>query len=325
MRTRSVIFNAALVFAAIPLLVHAQGFTPTKPVEFVTHTGVGAGGDVLARYLANVMEKEKLLPVRMHVANKTGGGGQTAMAYLVEKAGDTHTISLYTGIWISNPLMLPEAKTTMKDLTSLVRLLLEPGLIVVKSDSPFRTFNDFIDEAKRNPGTLKQSGSLVGGRDWMLRVLLMKQTGANWAFIPFPVMGERLGALLGGHTNILLVDPQETGEHIRAGTLRVIVQVADNRLPPYPNVPTMKEAGFDVPNIPVVRGVVAPPGIPREAVAYWEGVFAKLVRTPAWKKYLEDNVLEDGFQRSAEQSKFFDEYAETMRGVMREGGIKIVR
>lgn len=56
MRTRSVIFNAALVFAAIPLLVHAQGFTPTKPVEFVTHTGVGAGGDVLARYLANVME-----------------------------------------------------------------------------------------------------------------------------------------------------------------------------------------------------------------------------------------------------------------------------
>lgn len=255
----------------------------------------------------------------MHVANKTGGGGQTAMAYLVEKAGDTHTISLYTGIWISNPLMLPEAKTTMKDLTSLVRLLLEPGLIVVKSDSPFRTFNDFIDEAKRNPGTLKQSGSLVGGRDWMLRVLLMKQTGANWAFIPFPVMGERLGALLGGHTNILLVDPQETGEHIRAGTLRVIVQVADNRLPPYPNVPTMKEAGFDVPNLPVVRGVVAPPGIPREAVAYWEGVFAKLVRTPAWKKYLEDNVLEDGFQRSAEQSKFFDEYAETMRGVMREG------
>ncbi len=325
MRARSVIFNAALVFAAIPLLVHAQGFTPTKPVEFVTHTGVGAGGDVLARYLANVMEKEKLLPVRMHVANKTGGGGQTAMAYLVEKAGDTHTISLYTGIWISNPLMLPEAKTTMKDLTSLVRLLLEPGLIVVKSDSPFRTFNDFIDEAKRNPGTLKQSGSLVGGRDWMLRVLLMKQTGANWAFIPFPVMGERLGALLGGHTNILLVDPQETGEHIRAGTLRVIVQIADNRLPPYPNVPTMKEAGFDVPNIPVVRGVVAPPGIPREAVAYWEGVFAKLVRTPAWRKYLEDNVLEDGFQRSAEQSKFFDEYAETMRGVMREGGIKIVR
>jgi putative tricarboxylic transport membrane protein len=325
MRTRPAIVTAAFVLAAVPLCVPAQGFVPTKPVEFVTHTGVGAGGDVLARYIANVMEKEKLVPVRMHVVNKTGGGGQTAMAYLVEKRGDTHVISVYTGIWISNPLMLPEARTTMKDLTSLVRLLAEPGLIVVKSDSPFNTYNDFIEAAKRDPGALKQSGSLVGGRDWVLRQLLIKQTGANWAFIPFPVMADRLGALLGGHTNILLVDPQEAGEHIRAGTLRVIVQVADRRLPPYPDVPTLKEAGFDVPSMPLFRGVVAPPGIPREAVAYWEDVFARMVKTAAWRKYLEDNVLEDGFQRSADQSKFFDEYADAMRAIFRDGGIKVVR
>lgn len=325
MRTRPALVTAAFVLAAIPLPVPAQGFVPTKPVEFVTHTGVGAGGDVLARFIANAMEKEKLLPVRMHVANKTGGGGQTAMAYLVEKRGDTHTISVYTGIWISNPLMLPEAKTTMKDLTSLVRLLGEPGLIVVRSDSPIKTFGDFIEAAKRKPGELKQSGSLVGGRDWVLRQLIGKQTGANWAFIPFPTMADRLGALLGGHTTIQLVDPQEAGEHIRSGALRVIVQVADKRLGPYPNVPTLKEAGFDVPSMTLFRGVVAPPGIPREVVAYWENVFAKFVQTPTWKKYLEDNVLEDGFQRSAEQSKFFDEYADTMRAIFRDGGIKVVR
>lgn len=325
MRTRPALVTAAFVLAAIPLPVPAQGFVPTKPVEFVTHTGVGAGGDVLARFIANAMEKEKLLPVRMHVANKTGGGGQTAMAYLVEKRGDTHTISVYTGIWISNPLMLPEAKTTMKDLTSLVRLLSEPGLIVVRSDSPIKTFGDFIEAAKRKPGELKQSGSLVGGRDWVLRQLIGKQTGANWAFIPFPTMADRLGALLGGHTTIQLVDPQEAGEHIRSGALRVIVQVADSRLPPYPNVPTLKEAGFDVPSMPLFRGVVAPPGIPREAVAYWEDLFARFAKTPSWRKYLADNVLEDGFQRSAEQSKFFDEYADAMRAIFRDGGIKVVR
>jgi putative tricarboxylic transport membrane protein len=325
MRTRPVIVTVAFVLAAIPPSVPAQGFVPTKPVEFVTHTGVGAGGDVLARFIANAMEKEKLLPVRMHVANKTGGGGQTAMAYLVEKRGDTHTISVYTGIWISNPLMLPEAKTTMKDLTSVIRLLGEPGLIVVKSDSPIKTFGDFIEAAKRKPGELKQSGSLVGGRDWVLRQLIGKQTGANWAFIPFPTMADRLGALLGGHTTIQLVDPQEAGEHIRSGALRVVVQVADKRLGPYPNVPTLKEAGFDVPSMTLYRGVVAPPGIPREAVAYWENVFAKFVQTPTWRKYLEDNVLEDGFQRSADQSKFFDEYADTMRAIFRDGGIKVVR
>jgi putative tricarboxylic transport membrane protein len=165
----------------------------------------------------------------------------------------------------------------------------------------------------------------VGGRDWVLRQLIGKQTGANWAFIPFPTMADRLGALLGGHTTIQLVDPQEAGEHIRSGTLRVIVQVADSRLPPYPNVPTLKEAGFDVPSMPLFRGVVAPPGIPREAVAYWEDLFARFAKTPSWRKYLEDNVLEDGFQRSAEQSKFFDEYADAMRAIFRDGGIKVVR
>jgi len=319
------LFVAALVPAAVSIPVCAQAFKPTKPVEIVVHTGPGGGADVLARFMANAMEKEKLLPVRMHVVNKTGGGGQTAMAYLVEKRGDNHIVAPFLSLFFTVPLMTPEAKVTMKDVTTVVRLLYEPSLVAVKSDSPFKTLGDFIDAAKKNPGQRKQSSASLGGRDWMVRQLLMKNTGANWAFIPFPTMADRLGALLGGHTTIQLVDPQEAGEHIRSGALRVVVQVADKRLGPYPNVPTLKEAGFDVPSMTLYRGVVAPPGIPREVVAYWENVFAKFVQTPTWKKYLEDNVLEDGFQRSADQSKFFDEYADTMRAIFRDGGIKVVR
>ena len=81
------------------------GFKPTKPIEFVTHTGPGGGGDVFARAIAAAMEKERLMPVRMQVVNKTGGGGQTAMSYLVEKKGDTHTIAVFTGLWFTNPIM----------------------------------------------------------------------------------------------------------------------------------------------------------------------------------------------------------------------------
>ena len=323
MKTRSLV--VALVLAAIASPIAAQGFKPNKPIEFVTHTGPGGGGDVLARAISAAMEKEKLMPVRMQVVNKTGGGGHTAMSYLVEKKGDTHTIAVFTGLWFTNPIMRAEANITLKDLTPLVRLVLEPAMIVVKSDSPYKSLKDFIDAAKQNPGQLKQSAGSLGARDWVVRQLLMKNPGASWAYISFPGGGERIAALLGGHVNMMVIEPQEAGEHIRAGNMRVIAQIADKRLPPFPDVPTVQEAGFDIPNVPQVRGIIGPPGMPAEAVAYWEDVFARFVKTPSWRKYLEDQLFEDGFQRSAELNKFIDQYSETTRGILREGGVKVVR
>jgi len=324
MKTRSAVFTAALVVAAIVAPAGAQDFKPTRPIEFVTHTGPGGGGDVFARAISSAMEKEKLMPVRMQVVNKTGGGGHTAMSYLVEKKGEAHTIATFTGLWFTNPIMRQEANITLKDLTPLVRLVLEPALIAVRSDSPYKTMKDIIDAAKANPGQLKQSAGSLGARDWLVRQLLMKQTGANWAYISFPGGGERIAALLGGHVNFMLIEPQEAGEHIRAGNMRVIAQITDKRLPVFPNVPTIKEAGFDA-NVPQVRGIVGPPGLSPQAISYWEEAFAKFVKTPSWRKYLQDELFDDGFMRSAELNKFIDEYSEITRGILKEGGVKVVR
>ncbi|HEU4441351.1 MAG TPA: tripartite tricarboxylate transporter substrate-binding protein, partial [Burkholderiales bacterium] len=136
----------------------AQGFTPTRPIELVVHTGPGGGSDVLARAMANMLEKEKLLPVRAQVANKPGGGGVVAAAYLAEKKGETHTIGIFTGVWLTNPLTSNEAKVSLKDLTPIARLLLEPAVIAVKADAPYKTLTDFVNAAKQKPGELKQSG-----------------------------------------------------------------------------------------------------------------------------------------------------------------------
>jgi putative tricarboxylic transport membrane protein len=325
MKLRPVCLFLIVAFSVLGSGLAAAQFKPSKPIEFVTHTGPGGGGDVLARAIAGAMEKEKLMSVRMQVVNKTGGGGHTAMSYLVEKKGETHTIAVFTGLWFTNPIMRAEANITMKDLTPLVRLVLEPAMLVVKNDAPYKSLKDFIDAAKRNPGQLKQSAGSIGARDWLVRQLLMKNTGASWAYISFPGGGERIAALLGGHVNIMLIEPQEAGEHIRAGNLRVIAQVSEQRLPAFSNVPTIKESGFDIPNVPQPRGIVAPPGIPADAVAYWEEVFEKFVKTASWRKYLEDNLFEDGFQRSAELGKFIDQYSETTRNILREGGVKVAR
>jgi putative tricarboxylic transport membrane protein len=319
--------NVAMVAAALFALAagEAQAYKPTRPVEVVVHTGPGGGSDLLARAVATMMEKEKLLPVRMQVVNKTGGGSAVAAAYLAEKAGDPNTIGFFTGVWLTTPLTTDKAKVTLRDLTPIARLVLEPALIAVKGDSPYKTLKDFIAAAKQKPGELKQSGGSITSRDNVVRELLQKQTGARWAFISFPGGGERIAALLGGHVDMMVIEPEEAGEHIRAGNMRVLAQVTEQRLPHFPNVPTLKEAGFDVPIVPQVRGVVAPPGIPAENVAYWEDVFRKLTRTASWKKFLEDNQFEDGYQNAADLAKFYDQFTDRMRAILQDAGVKTVR
>jgi putative tricarboxylic transport membrane protein len=315
----------AVLGLAVALPALSQGFTPTKPVEAVVHTGPGGGSDLLARAVALMIEKEKLLPVRLQVVNKTGGGGAVAAAYLAEKKGETHTIGFFTGVWLTNPLTSAEAKVSLKDLTPVARLVLEPALIAVKADAPFKTLADFVNAAKQKPGELKQSGGSITSRDNVVRQQLQKAGGARWQFISFPGGGERIAALLGGHVNMMVIEPAEAGEHIRAGNMRVLAQVTESRLAAFPNVPTLKEAGFNVTPVPQVRGIVAPPGIPRENVAYWEGVFKKLTQTDSWKKFLADNQFEDGYQNAADLAKFYDEFTGQMRGILQEAGIKTVR
>jgi putative tricarboxylic transport membrane protein len=313
---------ASLVFA---VGVHAQGYKPTRPVELVVHTGPGGGSDVFARAITVMFEREKLVPVRVNVVNKTGGNGNVAIAYLAEKKGDLNTIGFFTGAQLTGYLVSKEATVTIRDLTPVARLVLEPAVIAVKADAPYKTLRDFVEAAKKNPGQLKQSGGSITSRDNVVRQLLQQASGAHWAYISFPGGGERIAALLGGHVNMMVIEPEEAGEHIRAGNMRVLAAVAENRLSRFPDVPTLKQAGFDVPVVPQVRGVVAPPGIPKANLEYWEGVFKRLAQTASFKKYLEDNQFEAGYLDSPGLVKFLDSYFEQMRGILKDAGIKTVR
>ena len=320
----------------VPLLVTAmaavvsnfawsQEFKPSKSIEAVVHTGPGGGSDLFARAIAELLQKEKLVSQRLQVVNKSGGGSAVAMSYLAEKKGETHTIGFFTGVWVTNPLTTAEANVTVKDLTPVARLVLEPAVIVVKADSPYKNMKDFVEAAKKSPNQLRQSGGSVTSRDNLVRLLIQKATGTLWTFISFPSGGERLSNLLGGHVQMMVIEPQEAGEQIRAGNLRVIASLTEKRLASLPDVPTLKEQGIDVPLIPQARGVLAPPAAPREVVQYWEGVFDRFVKTPTWKQYVEQNQFEDGYLKGAALSKFFDDLTVQMRDVLKEAGAKVVR
>jgi len=314
---------AAVAFAAPAL---AADWKPTKPVDIIVHTGPGGGSDLLARAVVTMIEKEKLVPgVRFNVINKPGGNGAVAAAALAERKGDPNTIGFITSVWIAGPLTSAEAKVTVHDLKPIAQLMLEPAVFVVRADSPFKTLKDFIDAAKAKPGALKQSGGSVTSRDNIIRLSLQHATGAKWAFVSFQGGGERLAALLGGHVDIMVIEPQEAGEQVRAGKLRVLAQLSDKRLPGWADVPTLKEAGFDVTPTPQIRAVVAPPEQPAEASAYWEHLFDTLRNSASWKKYIADNQLEESYLPGPGLRKSIVDIEKQLREQYQLAGIKTVR
>jgi putative tricarboxylic transport membrane protein len=324
---KSYLLSAALAVLAVISVDSSwsQEFKPSKQIEAVVHTGPGGGSDILARAIAEMLQKEKLITQRMQVVNKSGGGSAVAMSYLAEKKGEAHTIGFFTGVWVTNPLTMSEATVTIKDLTPIVRLMLEPAVVAVKADAPYKDMKDFIEAAKKSPNQLRQSGGSVTGRDNLMRLLIQKATGAQWTYISFPSGGERLSNLLGGHVQMMVIEPQEAGEQIRAGNLRVIASLTEKRLASMPNVPTIREQGIDVTIIPQARGVVAPPAAAKEVVQYWEGVFDRFVKTTSWKQYVEQNQFEEGYLKGPPLNKFFDDLTVLMRNVLKEAGAKVVR
>jgi putative tricarboxylic transport membrane protein len=323
-QTLKLLAGSAMVAAALGAApVHA--FKPERPIEFMVHSGPGAGNDVFARAVQGLLEKTKLAPQTINILNKTGGGGLVAMSYLGEKKGEAHLLAVFTSVWFVNPQIREKAKVTMQDLTPIARLILEPAVMTVRADSPYKTAKAFFDAAKANPGKMKQSGGSLTSRDNTLRQLLMKETGANWQFISMKSGGERVAALLGGHVDMYIMEPAEAEEQIRAGKIRVLATLMDKRIPSLPDVATIKEQGYNIPEVPQARGFVGPPGMAADVKNYYVELLSKLHKTPEWAGFLKDNRYEDGFLTGPGLDKFFNEYTQTMRGILKEAGIKLVR
>ncbi len=304
---------------------NALAFQPTGPIEVVVHSAPGGGSDVFARALAEIVTKEKLLSQPLRIVNKTAGAGLEAMAYLVEKKGADHTIAIFTNTWVATPLTRKDAKHTVKDLTPVVRLVLEPTIAVVRGDSPYKSMSDFVAAAKKDPGALKQAGGSVTAIESLTGLLLQSATGAKWTFIPTPAIKDRIGGVLAGDVHIIIPQPQDVNDHIAAGRLRPIAALTEKRLAMLPNLPTIKEQGINVPIIANARGVLAPPGVAKEVVEFWEDFFARLVKTPSWRKYLEENQVEDVFIKGGELGPFLDEQTVLMRSVLQQAGVTVAR
>jgi len=312
--------RAALLAGLAVAATAAAGSLAAQEVELLVHSAPGGGSDVFAKAIVEMVEAEKLLPQRLRIVNKTAGASAEAMAYLMQKRGDPNTIAVFTNTWLTTPLTRKGAAHTIKDFTPLARLVFEPTIAVVRADSPYRTLAEFVADAKRRPGALKQAGGSPTAIESMTGLLIQHATGAKWTFVPTPAVADRMKNLAAGSVDIVIPQPQDAAEYLAAGKARAVAAITERRLSVLPEVPTVAEQGIVIPIIANVRGIVGPPGMPAAAVAYWEGVFARLAKTKSWRAYVAENHVEDVFLRGAEMPAFLDEQIELMRKMLRAAG-----
>jgi len=271
--------------------VHASGAGyPEKAIEFTVPFAAGGGSDIMARTIAAIIEKEKLLPQPLVVVNRPGASGVLGYMHVGQKAGDPYALTTATSSFIIQPL-LGKMKLSYRDYTLVAGLALDEFVLAVPAASPYRTVRDLIEAARRAPKGVKVGGTSAPSIDSIITHLLEKATGVQFNFIAFKSGGEVMTNLLGGHIDIASANPGEALAQIQAGKARVLAAASNKRLKVLPDVPTLRESGIDV-VVTQWRGVAAPRGLPRDAEAALVSAFKRLSDSKTWQeKYLAENNL----------------------------------
>jgi len=284
-------FAKLLLLAAIPCAALAQGWKPTKDVEFVIPFGLGGGADLMARVIHKVIVEQKLVPASIALVNKPGGGGAAGIGYVAaSRKGDPHTLILINGTTQITPILNPKART-LTEVKPVMNLMLDDFLLFVRGDAPWKNMGDFVKDAKSKPAK-SVAFSTGGTTDVMAVTVLSKATGVQYNTVSFNSGGEALTALLGGHVQASMGNPLEFMGQLEARKVRALGVVRDKRFPGLADVPTMQEQGIKTPNFQMWRGIAIPKDAPDAARAYWEGVMTKVNASEAMQQYYKDNVAQ---------------------------------
>ncbi|HOX31688.1 MAG TPA: tripartite tricarboxylate transporter substrate-binding protein [Spirochaetales bacterium] len=318
------ILACALIIAAA-FGASAAPWKPTKTIELVAPANPGGGWDMLCRVVQKSLVDEKLVEKNVIVVNKPGGGGSVGWTYLKGKKGQGEYLAATSTLLMLNQL-LGSSELTYKDFTPIAALQSEWISITVQADSPYKSINDLMTAIKADPSAVPIGvGPTLGNNDHLLILRLAKSYGidpAKLKFIVYPgAGGEIVPALLGGHIKCTTIGLAEVLEQHKAGKMRVLGVSSPAPLAFLPGVKTFKEQGLDV-VFPHWRGIIAAPGLKPEQVAYWDGVFGKMVQTKTWKEQIEKLGWSDFYQNAAAHSKFLAEQTGIFDDLLTSVGLK---
>jgi putative tricarboxylic transport membrane protein len=175
--------------------------------------------------------------------------------------------------------------------------------IAVRPDSAFKSAKELIEAARANPKTISLGLGAVGGASHYLPYMLEKMSGARFNMVSMKSGSEAVLAVMGGHVQATTEQLAEMTELVAGKKMRILAVASQKRLTGMPDVPTLKEQGYDL-HIGGGRGFVAPAGIPAEAAAVLESTLAKVYRSPAWQDYMKRNAYEEVYMNGSEFSRY---------------------
>jgi len=321
MKRSSTVLGLALL-AFVSGLVSAASY-PSKVVEMVVAGNAGGGLDLTGRALENALRDARLFSQSFAIKNMGGAGGNIAKSYVSQKKGDPHVIYVESNRIYVNKIV-GTTELDQRDITPIGRLITEYLVWVVRADSPFTSAKEVLAKLKGDPSSVVFGVGTVPSNDQMNILRPAMASGVDprkVQLVPFKAGGDLMIQLLGGHVAVISTGLSEAIEQVKAGKVRVIAVSSPQPLPgELSNVPTWRSIGIDV-SILHWRGLFAPPGIPAEAVKYWDDTLGKLVKTDAWKKALEKHGWYDAYADSATFRTSLDEETKVYAQILTELGM----
>ena len=294
--------GAAAVLAGAAV---AQDF-PTRPIQLMVAFPPGGSTDIGARVVAAIAEKA--LGQTITVVNKGGAGGQVGWTDMVRQKPDGYYIG-FINLPATNTVILdPERKAifTEKDFTPIINQVLDPGVIWVRADSPYKTAKDLVEAAKKSPNTIRAATTGILSDDH-LAILMMEEAapGAIYRIVHLDGGATQFKEIMGGNIDVAFDNVGSIVPRVRSGEVRALMVMDEARSKFLPDVPTSKESGFPTVISSSTRGIAGPKGMPAPIVNKLRDVLQKAMADPEHVKKLEDQGLAIKVMVGAEYDKYF--------------------
>ena len=310
----------ALLAAAATFPAHAQQF-PNRPITMIVPFPPGGIADITGRPLAVAMSKHLGQPVV--VENKAGAGGAVGHAFVAKAKPDGYTIMTA----LSSIVVIPEADKVngrpstyqMSDFTSIALVSADPTILLVPTDSPWKTLKDLIDDARARPGKISYASSGVYGTIHTCFEMLAQAADVKLLHVPYKGGGPAMTALIAGETNLGAQSPGVANPHLKSGKIRTLGSWAGTRTAALPDVPTMKEQGFDV-EFYIWAGVFAPAGLPADVRDRITAAVRASMQDPEFQKAMVNVNTPINYKEGREFDVFLDADTKRLAEVVRKMG-----
>ncbi len=277
---------------------------PTKTINLVISATPGGPSDLHARILAEIVGKEFGVPIV--IINKPGPGGALGAGTVAGEKPDGYTFLVtQAGTLTSNFALFPSLPYKRTDLVPVFRSIIVPANVAVKADAPWKTFPDFVDAAKKNPGKFR-----LGINSANINLLfdgLVSHTGIDVTRLMYKGASDSLMALLGGHVEMSADSVTPMVPHVQAGKIRLVAAIGAARNKHYPDVPTLAEFGYQNFSRDMWNGFFAPAGLPPAIMEKVSQAFKKALSLSSVQLQLEKAGVFAGYIGPKEFASFVDE------------------